>query len=178
MAGSTRTIDVLLKEIADPALRTRLADAVNALRKQTRFGLVFEGHHPEVSRLPDVQIRKGALVARKSEKGNALFTVDSINKGKATCIPEELPPDAKGDMFQHALTLPVSDLVIARRFGDPIYPSLKFVDSIQRSAVKPWHILLRTLYHRPLNPYERFVSPLSKSDKLFPSPSHGKKPVF
>ena len=66
MSDSTRTIDVLLKEVPDPALRVRLADAVNALRKQTRFGLVFEGHHPEVSRLTDVPIRKGESVARRS----------------------------------------------------------------------------------------------------------------
>jgi hypothetical protein len=33
VSESTRTIDLLLKELADPALRGRLADAVNALRK-------------------------------------------------------------------------------------------------------------------------------------------------
>jgi len=143
MSESTRTIDVLLKEVADPALRARLADAVNALRKQTRFGLVFEGHHPEVSRLPDVPIRKGSLVARRSEKGNVLYRVSSINGKKAVCLPEEQPKDVGEDMFAHALTIPLAELVAARRFGDAIYPSLKLVDSVQRSNDKPWHVLIQ-----------------------------------
>ena len=143
MASSTRTIDVLLKEIGDPALRARLVEAVNALRKQTRFGLVFEGHHPEVSRLPEVAIRKGALVARRSEKGNVLYRVESVARGKAVCLPEDLPPDAERDLFAHAVTVPVVDLVVARRFGDAIYPSLKLVDAVERAPEKPWHILLQ-----------------------------------
>jgi adenine-specific DNA-methyltransferase len=124
-------------------LRVRLADAVNALRKQTRFGLVFEGHHPEVSRLPDVPIRKGGLVARRSEKGNVLYRVSSITATKAVCLPEELPKDAGDDLFAHMLTIPVADLVAARRFGDAIYPSLKLVDAVEHGGDKPWHVLIQ-----------------------------------
>jgi hypothetical protein len=91
MPNSTRTIDVLLKEVIDPALRSQLADAINTLRKQTRFGLVFEKHHPEVSRLPEVIVRNRSLVARRNEKGNVLYRVENITKGKALCLPEEVP---------------------------------------------------------------------------------------
>lgn len=134
---------MLLKEVPDLALRGRLAEAVNALRKQTRFGLVFEGHHPEVSRLPDVPIRKGGLVARRSEKGNVLYRVTSITATKAVCLPEELPKDAGDDLFAYELTIPLAELVAARRFGDPIYPSLKLFDTVQRSHEKPWHVLIQ-----------------------------------
>src|SRR3954467_3437699 len=86
MASSTRTIDVLLKEVVDPTLRSHLADAINALRKQTRFGLVFEKHHPEVSRLPEVTVRKDLLVARRNEKGNVLYRVENT-ASKSKCEP-------------------------------------------------------------------------------------------
>src|SRR6266705_2382303 len=109
MANSTRTIDVLLKEVADSALRTQLADAINVLRKQTRFGLVFEKHHPEVSRLPEVTVRRGSLVARRNEKGNVLYRIENITKGKALCLPEEVPAAAGDDLFAHAVTIPVSE---------------------------------------------------------------------
>jgi hypothetical protein len=102
MANSTRTIDVLLQEVADPTLRSQLADAINVLRRQTRFGLVFEKHHPEVSRLPEVTVRKGSLVARRSEKGNVLYRVENIAKGQALCLPEDVPAEAGGDLFAHA----------------------------------------------------------------------------
>ena len=143
MSESTRTIDVLLKEVADPALRGRLVAAVNTLRKQTRFGLVFEKHHPEVSRLPDVAVRKGSLVAKRSEKGNVLYRVENIAKGKALCLPEAKPADSDDDLFKHALTIFVADLVVARRFGDAIYPSLKLVDAVERAPGKPWNVLLQ-----------------------------------
>src|SRR5438034_8115269 len=143
MSNSTRTIDVLLKEVVDPALRSQLADAIDALRKQTRFGLVFEKHHPEVSRLPEVKVRKGLLVARCNEKGNVLYRVENITKGEALCLPEEGPAAAGDDLFAHAVTIPVSDLVVARRFGDPIYPSLKLVDAVERGSEKPSNIQLQ-----------------------------------
>jgi adenine-specific DNA-methyltransferase len=143
MANSTRTIDVLLQEVADPTLRSQLADAINVLRRQTRFGLVFEKHHPEVSRLPEVTVRKGSLVARRSEKGNVLYRVENIAKGQALCLPEDVPAEAGGDLFAHALTIPVTDLVVARRFGDPIYlcPTVGLPQGgmiIARDAVAQW----------------------------------------
>src|SRR5437762_7971814 len=93
MSNSTRTIDVLLKEVVDPALRSQLADAIDALRKQTRFGLVFEKHHPEVSRLPEVKVRKGLLVARCNEK-ETFFTASRTSRRERhyVCLKKSLLP--------------------------------------------------------------------------------------
>src|SRR5437762_2226954 len=76
-------------------------------------------------------------------KGNVLYRVENITKGEALCLPEEVPAAAGDDLFAHAVTIPVSDLVVARRFGDPIYPSLKLVDAVERGSEKPWNILLQ-----------------------------------
>ena len=140
MSSSTRSIDILLREIPDIGLRARLRESVDSLRKQTRFGLVFEGHHPEVSRLPNVPVRRGCLVVLKAAKDSkVLFKVREISGTVAICVP------AVAGVFEEETSerIPVSDLVVTRRFGDPIYPSLHLVDSIARSPNKPWHLLLQ-----------------------------------
>ena len=40
-------IEDLIDEIADPALRERIAGEVRELKRTKRFGLVFEEHIPE-----------------------------------------------------------------------------------------------------------------------------------
>jgi len=135
---STRSIDLLLKEIPEPSLRDKLVGAIDALRKQTRFGLVFEGHHPEVSRLPNVPVRRGSLVVRRGEKGAVLYRVQEIQDVHALCVPA-----AENPAKDQRLRIPIGELVVTRRFGDAIYPSLRQLDSIGRGEGKPWHILLQ-----------------------------------
>ncbi|HEY8361164.1 MAG TPA: site-specific DNA-methyltransferase [Ramlibacter sp.] len=108
------------------------------MRKQTQFGLVFESHQPEVSRLYDYPIKPGTLVARKADSGNELLRVLSVEGGNARCLAAALDDPTDAD-FQ---TIPTSRLVACRRFGDPIYPSLNIVDILENNGEKPWHILI------------------------------------
>ena len=58
----------LLQQITDPVLRERLAQEVNRLSKNKKFGLVFEEHVPECTPLYSVPIKRGSFVARKQAK--------------------------------------------------------------------------------------------------------------
>jgi adenine-specific DNA-methyltransferase len=130
-------IESLVAQIADQSLREAIADEVHELKRLKKFGLVFEEHLPETVRLPNLPIAEGELVARKKERGNQLWRIKAIRRGVATL---ESAVEAPTPVTQEA---PVSDLVVVRRFGDPIYPMLTPVDRVERGGPeKPWHTLI------------------------------------
>ncbi len=133
-------IEDLIAQIPDERLRKGIAAEVKALKKTKKFGLVFEEHLPESVRLPRLPVKPGELVALKRESVNQLWRVKSIKKTVATCdrVVEGYP--AEGDANRE---FPVSDLVVVRNFGDPIYPALVPVDRVDRGGPeKPWHLLI------------------------------------
>ena len=81
-------------------------------------------------------------MALKDGAGNALWRVKTIRKNTATCGPAgESEPVANGSDQD----FPVSDLVVVRTFGDPIYPALVPVDRVERGGSdKPWHVLINS----------------------------------
>lgn len=133
-------IEDLIAQIPDERLRKAIAGEVKTLKKNKKFGLVFEEHIPETVRLPRLPVREGDLVSLKREAGNQLWRVKSIREGIASCNRAvqdyPLPEDAEKDF-------PVKELVVVRNFGDPIYPELVPVDRVARGgADKPWHMLI------------------------------------
>jgi adenine-specific DNA-methyltransferase len=133
-------IEELIAQVPDERLRNGLAAEVKALKKTKKFGLVFEEHLPETVRLPLSAVKIGDLVALKRETGNQLWRVRGIREGVATCNRAiEDYHDTKGATKE----FPVSDLVVVRNFGDPIYPALVPVDRVARGGPdKPWHLLI------------------------------------
>jgi adenine-specific DNA-methyltransferase len=90
--------------------------------------------------LPRLPLREGELVALKRELGNQIWRVKSIRKDIAICEREveSFPPTR-----EVAKEFPISDLVVVRNFGDPIYPALVTVDRVQRGGPDtPWHVLI------------------------------------
>lgn len=61
-------INDLIAQIQDPILRAKIEQEANKLSKQKKFGLVFEEHLPESTRLYGVPIRKGSMVTLKNDK--------------------------------------------------------------------------------------------------------------
>ena len=133
-------IEDLIAQIPDERLRKGIAAEVKALKKTKKFGLVFEEHLPETVRLPKLPVKPGEVVALKRETGNRLWRVKSIHKNVATCDRAVEGYPASGESNQE---FSVSDLVVIRSFGDPIYPALVPVDRVARGGPdKPWHMLI------------------------------------
>jgi adenine-specific DNA-methyltransferase len=133
-------IEDLIAQVPDERLRKAIAGEVKALKKTKKFGLVFEEHLPETLRLPRLPVREGEVVALKREPGNQLWRVKSIRKDIAICEKEveAFPP-----LREPGRDFPISNLVVVRNFGDPIYPALIPVDRVQRGGPdKPWHVLI------------------------------------
>jgi adenine-specific DNA-methyltransferase len=127
-------IEDLIKQVADPGLREQLAAEVARLKATKRFGLVFEEHLPELLRLPSLPARGGTRVLKKDEHGSMAYRVIStINGQKLKIVPE-----AGGSEEIVAR----ESVVVAKAFGEPMYPALVPVDAVERAPGKPWHILI------------------------------------
>lgn len=135
-------IEDLVAQIPDASLRQAIATEVRELKKNKKFGLVFEEHLPETVRVPNVPITEGELVAQRSTAGNDLWRVTKIRKRVAALerAGESHPSDK-----EESIELPLDELVVVRRFGDPIYPALVPVDRVaQGGNEKPWHMLINS----------------------------------
>lgn len=126
----------LLAQVQDEALRKRIEQEVNRLAKTKKFGLVFEEHLPECTPLYDVPVKKGSLVAKKTEVVNVVYEVTSINDGIAMCINRSTKE------IENILT---TELVTVAEFGEAIYPYLKHIDSVCNAPDSElWHTLIES----------------------------------
>lgn len=124
----------LVNQIEDVALRERIAQEVDRLAKQKKFGLVFEEHLPECTPLYDIPVKVGGLVAKKLGQVNDIYIVVSINLGVAKCVHK---------VSKEVEEIAVDELVTVAEFGEPIYPYLKPIDSICNAPDSDlWHTLI------------------------------------
>lgn len=132
-------INDLIARIQDPELRMRIEKEVKDLTKQKKFGLVFENHIPEMTLLYDYPISRGCIVICKSDDDknlseDILWEVKKISKSKATCVHT---------VTNDEQTFNISDLICVAKNGEPIYPCLKFIDSVQKAPDSDlWHTLI------------------------------------
>lgn len=127
-------LEDLINDIADPSLRTRIAREVGELKARKKFGLVFEEHLPEVVQLPGLAITPGVRVAKRSDKAGGFFVVDAVVDGKKVLIVPE-----RGGQEEVAAK---DDLVVVKRFGEPMYPALVPVDRLTRAPGRPYHTVI------------------------------------
>ena len=132
----------LIQQIDDPALRERILQETNKLLKQKKFGLVFEEHLPECTPLYDVPIRVGSKVALKTGYVSDIYTgyvsdiytVIKIDGDEVQCDRRETHEQMK---------FKLGELVTVVEFGEPIYPTLKLLDSVENAPDSGlWHTLI------------------------------------
>jgi len=133
-------LDVLLDKVDDPALRADLKRQVELLRARRRFGLVFEEHLPERVLLPEHTVRRGTRVVLRDHEDDEPREVVKVTKRKATLRT------ADGDEE----TVATEDLVVVADFGEPIYPGLRRLGSLERGVDKPAHVVIKGENHHVL----------------------------
>lgn len=125
-------INDLIAQVQDVELRDKLEQEVNRMNKQKKFGLVFEEHLPECTPLYEMPVKYGSNVALKYGNINEIYRVIAIDDEKALCIRED-----------EQVELNIDDLVVVAKFGEPIYPYLKQVDSVCNAPNSDlWHMLI------------------------------------
>jgi adenine-specific DNA-methyltransferase len=133
-------LDALLARVDDEALRRDLTTQFDRLRQKRQFGLVFEEHLPERVALPQHPIRRGAKVVPRDDPDAEPRAVIEIDGSQALVSMDE------GETESVALT----DLVSVAEFGEPIYPGLKRLGSVDRGGEKPSHVVIKGENHHAL----------------------------
>jgi len=124
----------LLQQISDPALKERLFVEIDRLKKNKKFGLVFEEHVPECTPLYGVPIRRNSTVARKIGKVSDVFTVKNIDGENAECVNKAT---------QVTENIPIAELVSVAQFGEPIFPSLEPIAKVKNAPDDSlWHTII------------------------------------
>jgi adenine-specific DNA-methyltransferase len=133
-------LDVLLDKVEDPALRADLRRQVGLLRAKRRFGLVFEEHLPERVQLPEHTVRRGTRVVLRDDGDQEPREVLKVAKGMATVRAVDGGTE----------TVPVADLLVVADFGEPIYPGLRRLGSLNAGGDKPAHVVIKGENHHVL----------------------------
>lgn len=129
-------IDELINQINDVELRNRIQKEVKKMSKQKKFGLVYEEHIPECTPLYDVPIKRNSLVAKKDGKINEVYRVKKLDNNIAFC-------EKKGTNENEIEEFCVDELISVAEFGEPIYPCLKYIDSVENAPDSDlWHTLI------------------------------------
>lgn len=128
-------IDDLVSQIRDKGLRQKLESALADMKRRQRFGLVFEEHVPETSALLRYPVIVGATVQRRTDPDGGLYQVTAANgRDRVTIEPEE---GGKPE------TISSKELMVVKRFGDPIFPALTSLGAVRRGpADKPHHAVI------------------------------------
>ncbi len=124
----------LIKTIPDPKLRDEIARAADELARQTKFGLVFEEHIPELAQLPALPPRVGDRVCKRGGKTTETFRVLATANHSKLRIARE--PEGEEEI------VPAKEVIVVKRFGKPIYPALVPVDRVTRAPGKPYHTII------------------------------------
>ncbi|MBQ3290721.1 MAG: site-specific DNA-methyltransferase [Kiritimatiellae bacterium] len=131
------TLNDLVGQIENAALRERIEEEIKRVVKQKKFGLVFEEHLPECTPLWEIPVKRGSLVAKKDGKMDDVWRVAKIKDGKAICVRDVTAGETNAVEFE------LSDLVTVARFGEPIYPFLKPLGSVTNAPDNDlWHTLI------------------------------------
>ena len=147
-------LEVLLDRVDDPILRADILSQVERLKAKRTFGLVFESHLPERVRLPEHAIRVGVKVVHKDNPKSPVFEVLEV-KGKHAKLRKVRNPD--GSVLTSAQAGEVSDekttidaVVVMADFGEPVFPGLRHLGSIERGGRKPAHVVIKGENHHVL----------------------------
>lgn len=148
-------------KIADPVLRATLFDEVKKLKTEKRFGLVFEEHLPELVPVYGARVKARSLVARRGRTFTKTFQVVRVHDGMAEV--------EKNDGSRESI--PVDELTVVRRFGEPIYPALRTFDRVRNGDTsQPHHILIEADNYHALQLLEYCYS--GKVDCIYIDPPY------
>lgn len=155
-------IENLIGEILDESLRAKLLKEVSRLKNERQFGLVFEEHLPEVLAMESASVHKRALVARRGQPLNEIWKVISVDGDNAICKQDT--EDGETTSFS------IKDLVVIKRFGEPVFPTLVPVERIERSSDKPMHVLIEADNYHALQLLDYLYS--QKVDLIYIDPPY------
>ena len=145
-------IDNLVDRIADPALRSQIADEIAKLVERKDFGLVFQRHQPEDVETPGVKPRRGDRARLRGDTTKKDYLVRSTRAGRASLLPLDSGRQVVSGAVPEEREF--DELVVVKDFDYPIYPGLQLVNELRCGGDKPSHIAVSyTHLTLPTTPY-------------------------
>jgi adenine-specific DNA-methyltransferase len=143
-----------LDKVREATLRADIRSQVERLRAKRPFGLIFESHLPERVRLPEHPVRVGVKVAYRTNPNSFGYEVVGITGNVATVRKVRNPDGSSLSPAQSAEvtneTCPINSIVVIADFGEPVFPGLRHLGSIQRGGDKPAHVVIKGENHHVL----------------------------
>ena len=127
-------LDELVSRVEDPDLRAQIAEQVARVQSTREYGLVFPAHLPERVRLPNHPVRRRTVVTLRDGSSKQTWVVKRVAKGTAYLVGED----------GEESSVPVDDLVVVRRFGEPVFPGLRSVGKVCNGGEAPFHLALNS----------------------------------
>jgi hypothetical protein len=116
------TIETLIEQIGDKALRDAVPREVGELKKRLDWGLVFERHPPENVRALAAPIRPGSVVWERRSVTPRRLRVRSIDGADLVVVAERekttAPPDTQTERIAR------SEVLVEQDFAEPVFPVL------------------------------------------------------
>jgi adenine-specific DNA-methyltransferase len=134
------TIETLVAQIEDPALRGMLTREIAELKRRLEWGLVFERHLPERARMLSAPVRPGSVVWERGVEPRR-FRVRSVAGAELVVVPEPENTTAAADT--PTLRVLRSAVLVEMDFADPISPVLTSIGALRNGPPdRPYHVVI------------------------------------
>jgi adenine-specific DNA-methyltransferase len=135
------SIETLIGQVADKTLRERLAREVAELKRRLSWGLVFERHLPENTRLLAAPIKVGTAVWERRAAKPRRLVVRAIEDGELVVAAEAPNTTAAADAPTELIAR--DNVLVEHDFAKPIFPVLTPIDTVRRGpADRPAHAVI------------------------------------
>lgn len=136
-------LEELIARILDPDLRRDIEREVGDLKGRVSWGLVFERHLPESTRLLTAPIKPGSVVWERRSSKPQRFRVRNVEGSTLVVFPEARGSVAPDDA--PTLTMARDDVLVEKDFADPVFPVLTSIGSVRNGrADRPSHAVIQS----------------------------------
>ncbi|WP_249704715.1 site-specific DNA-methyltransferase [Bacillus zhangzhouensis] len=122
-------IENKIMEINDPELRKVITHEIKKLKETINFGLVFEQHIPEIIPIYNAKVRaRSFVVLKKSLNEGKIQEIYKVKRIRNNYV------ELQSELDKSLSKQQIDDLVVIKKFGDPIYPALVPVDYVNNQT--------------------------------------------
>ena len=136
------TIETLITQIDDPALRDKLAREVAEMKKRLDWGLVFERHLPENVRALAAPIKPGSVVWERRAATPRRLRVRSIDGPDLVVVAEPEKTTAPADAPTERIAR--TEVLVEQDFAEPVFPVVTPIGAVRNGpADAPYHAVIQ-----------------------------------
>jgi adenine-specific DNA-methyltransferase len=136
------TIETLITQIDDPALRDKLAREVAEMKKRLDWGLVFERHLPENVRAISAPIKPGSVVWERRTTTPRRLRVRSIEGADVVVAAEPEKTTASADAPTERIAR--TEVLVEQDFAEPVFPVVTPIGAIRNGPTDaPYHAVIQ-----------------------------------